>query len=117
VSEFPQVQQLLRSADFALMPSRSETGPLVLIEYAMAGLPLVAYQVGNISQRMANAGIEGLVEPDDEQAFQDELLKLLVSSPQEWQKRGEHGKHIATELFDIRKVIPQWLAVYQKALK
>ena len=110
------VSQILTGFDFALLPSHSESGPLVLIEYALAGLPFVTFRVGSISQQMADAGVEGFVEPDDEQAFCNEIERLLTMSSQERQKQGEQGKQIATELFDIQQAIPQWLAVYRKAL-
>ncbi|MCZ8204279.1 glycosyltransferase family 4 protein [Gemmatimonas sp.] len=43
-----RVDELLAAADFGIVASRSEAGPVVAIEYMAAGLPYVSTPVGNI---------------------------------------------------------------------
>ena len=43
------IQSILNKFKFALMPSFSESGPLVLIEYLAQSLPFIAYKTGEVS--------------------------------------------------------------------
>jgi glycosyltransferase involved in cell wall biosynthesis len=40
---------ILPNFDFALMVSKNESGPLVLLEYLLCGVPFIAYKTGGIS--------------------------------------------------------------------
>ena len=111
------VPEILKGADFALMPSRSESGPLVLIEYLAAGLPLVAFCVGAISKSAARLGVAGLVDPVDLEAFARELDCLLAMQPAELSARGLRGQRIAQANFDIRKKMAEWHAAYEYVLE
>jgi len=116
VGKRQDVPDVIKGADFALMPSRSESGPLVLIEYMAIGLPFVSTQVGDIAHRSAQAGLPGFVPPDDPTAFRRALDGLLGLSPSEREARGAMGRQLAWEHFDIQKVIPRWNEIYRQAL-
>lgn len=45
---------LLPAYTFAIHCSHNETGPLVLLEYLAAGLPFIAFQTGNIAEKIAH---------------------------------------------------------------
>jgi glycosyltransferase involved in cell wall biosynthesis len=110
------VPAILKGADFALMPSRSESGPLVLIEYMIAGLPFVSTLVGDIARLANREGLEEFVAADDPVAFREALDRLLALSPANWQSRVERGRRIAADRFDIRKVMAPWYEVYGRVL-
>ncbi len=111
------VPGVLRAADVALLASHNESGPLALIEYLAAGLPIVSTRVGDIGQRLAAAGVPGFVAPSDATGFARELDALLALSPEDRRARGERGRTILTESWDIRHVIPRWYAVYARAIE
>ena len=115
--ERADVPGLIKGADFALLPSISESGPLVLIEYLSGGLPFVATRVGDISNRVASLGVPEFVAPDDSGAFAQKLDRLLALSSDEWLRRKQLGTDVAQAHFDIRATLPQWYAVYQKAIR
>lgn len=46
------IQRLLPNFEFGLMTSKSESGPLVLIEYLAQDLPFLAYETGDVSQSL-----------------------------------------------------------------
>ncbi len=106
------VPVLLGGADFACMPSRSESGPLVLIEYAAAGLPLVSSRAGSIGIRLADAGVPGFVPPGDAGALAAALDDLLSLTPEARRARGEQGRRAAEALFSIQAQLPRWQALY-----
>lgn len=117
IDEQRDIPHIIRGADFALMPSRSESGPLVLIEYMLAGLPFVSFRVGNISQQAAQLGIQGFVDFGETKCFSKELDSLVSCSSSERAARGEHGRAIARQYFDIRNKRAEWYTVYNKALE
>ncbi|MBI5928563.1 MAG: glycosyltransferase family 4 protein [Chloroflexi bacterium] len=110
------VPALIKGCDFALMSSRSESGPLVLIEYLSAGLPIVSTLVGGISKRLDELGVEKFVSVGSDNEFVTALNELLSISPEQRKKRGEHGQAIVAQYFDIQHVMPQWYAVYAQCL-
>jgi len=110
------VPAIVKGADFALMPSRSESGPLVLIEYMAAGLPFVSTRVGDIALRSEQAGLPGFVPPDNAPAFRDAFDGLLALPPTEWQARVAMGRRLAGEHFDILRVMPRWYGIYREAV-
>jgi glycosyltransferase involved in cell wall biosynthesis len=110
------IPNLLAAADLALLTSHTESGPLVLIEYLTAGLPIVSTRVGDIGRRLAEAGVPGFVEPGDATGFARELDALLALTPAERRLRGERGQQVLVEGWDIRGAMPRWYAVYGEAI-
>ena len=111
-----EVPSILKSVDFAVLPSISESGPLVLIEYMASGLPFVASRVGAISLRADELGVPGFVPPNDAEAFSKALDEILGLSSADRASRGAIGREIAFRYFDIRKKMPQWYQVYNRVL-
>jgi UDP-glucose:(heptosyl)LPS alpha-1,3-glucosyltransferase len=99
---------LATTADFAVHPSRSESGPLVLAEYAALGVPFVATRVGGIAHVLEAADIGTFVDPEDPDALAAAMRDALTSRPPASTKR-------ARELFDIANVMPRWYDVYARA--
>lgn len=111
------VGSILRSAHFALLPSRSESGPLAVIEYLAAGLPFVSTLVGDVARRAHAEGVIEFVPPENPRAMRDGLDRVLNLSPDERRQRVERGLRIAGDLFDIRKAVPTWIEIYTSAVK
>jgi glycosyltransferase involved in cell wall biosynthesis len=111
------VPSLLKSVDFAVLPSRTESGPLVLIEYMACGLPFVATQVGGVANQVAELGVPGFVPPNDSAALATALDELLELSRVERSQRGRIGEDVADRYFDIRRRMPEWYRVYASALE
>ncbi len=114
VGERKDAPEFMASADFGLMPSRSESGPLVLIEFMAAGLPIVSFRVGDIAQAAASYGVQGFVEPNDTGGFAAQFSKLINSPRAEWQKRGKLGHEVAHQHFSIEAKMPQFYEVYRR---
>ncbi len=115
--ERQDVPGIIKSVDFGLVPSRSESGPLVLIEYMAADLPFVSFEVGDIAQNAAQYGVQGFVEPGDTTAFATSLQELLSLSDDERYQRGVFGRRVAEEHFSIQAKMPQLYSVYDQVLQ
>jgi glycosyltransferase involved in cell wall biosynthesis len=105
----------IMGADFGLIPSRSESGPLVLIEYMAAGLPVVASLTGSIAIAAAASGVPGFAECGNKEKFSNEIVKLCNLPPEARKKRGELGRRVAENRFDIRRTMMEWFRIYQAA--
>jgi glycosyltransferase involved in cell wall biosynthesis len=112
--ERPDLPRLILGVDFAVMPSVSESGPLVLIEYLVAGLPIVATRTGEIGRGLAEGGLLGFVPPDDPRALAAELERIATAAGPELRARGGAGRHLARERFEIRGVMGRWLDIYRQ---
>jgi glycosyltransferase involved in cell wall biosynthesis len=115
--ERADVPALIRGADFGLLPSLSESGPLVLIEYMAGGLPFVATLVGDIGHRVDNLGGSQFVPPNDPAALAEALDRLLSLVPDDWQARRDASRRLALDNFDVRQTMPRWYRMYREALK
>ena len=108
--------QLIEKADFAVLPSRSKSGPLALIEFMVTGLPFVATKVGGVGDRVSSLGLPELVAAEDPRALAGAIDSLLELTPDQRRKRGAIGRQVAHQYFDIRQAMPKWYAVYHAAL-
>jgi glycosyltransferase involved in cell wall biosynthesis len=117
VGERSDARAVARGADFAVIPSLSESGPLVLIEYLAGGVPVVATRVGDISLRAESLGVEEFVEPGNPKTLACAINRLLAMNPSEKAERGRRGIAVARSAFDIRDSMPKWYMLYNKALK
>jgi glycosyltransferase involved in cell wall biosynthesis len=115
--ERADVPALIKGADFAVVPSLSESGPLVLIEYMAGGLPFVAALVGDIAHRVDKFGGSQFVPPGDPTALAEAMSHLLSLAPADWETRREASRRIAAENFDIRQTLPRWYRMYRESLK
>lgn len=111
VGEQSDIPSFLRTADFAVMASRSESGPLVLIEYVAFGLPFVATRVGDVSSRAEALGMTEFVPPNNAGALASAMGRLLRLSQPERRRRGEAGRELLGH-FDLRTRMPEWYQVY-----
>jgi glycosyltransferase involved in cell wall biosynthesis len=105
----------MRGADIALSASRVEAWPISLAEALGAGLPLAATRAGALAAEAARAGCDGFVEPGNPAALRGAIDELLGMDGAALRSRGERGRRIARELFDMRARLPRWLAAYEQA--
>ena len=74
----PDAPALVGELDLLVIPSLSEGTPLVLLEGAAGGVPVVATTVGGIPEQVSD-GIEGLlVRPGDDRALADACRRILA---------------------------------------
>lgn len=112
--ENKNVPELLSIADFGVISSRTETGPLVLIEYLASGLPVIPTHVGEITQTVVNAGLVSAIPPEDPTALAKAIDQIVEMPPDERWQLGMRGRSFALNSFEIRQVMSQWYALYQR---
>ena len=105
----PEVSGLLRQADLGILSSRSEGLPLVLLEYGMAGLPVVATEVGQCREVTGDAAI--LVPPGDAQALA-EAIKKYYFDPERRKKDALALHNRIEKAYSREAVLPLFLKFY-----
>lgn len=105
----------LAAADFAVHPSRIESGPLALIEYLAAGLPVVCSRAGEAARIAEEAGVEGFTSPGDVRSLRREIDLIRNLTAEERARRGKTGRRAAERELDLSQRLPAWVCAYERA--
>lgn len=112
-SDIPDV---LRGSDLVVLPSiYGENLPTVLMEAGGCGRPVVASDVGGISDIVADGETGLLVPPGDSPGIAGAILRLLAD-PCLRDRMGDAGRRRMERLFDARLWARSLHAVYQTAI-
>lgn len=108
------IPEILRTVDLGLLPSRSEGGPIAILEYMAAGLPFVATRTGFNTETAAESGVPGIVPLNDAEAFRTELEALVLASRGERHRRGLLGHQVLMDRFDIHRRLDVLCETYDR---
>ena len=112
----PDVTQLLHDVDVLVCPSDSEGTPRAVIEAMMAGVPVVATNVGGLPDLVTD-GITGvLVEPGSAEHLAA-AVQMLKANPVMARALGQAGEAHAAKYFTIERMERQVAAVYIEAIR
>lgn len=107
--------ELLAPADVFALSSSSESFGLSALEAMSCGTPVVATDVGGVSE-VVEHGITGLLSPvDDLEAFATNLASLLFS-PGAAAKMGAAARESAVRRFGRSAIVAQYEALYLRVL-
>jgi glycosyltransferase involved in cell wall biosynthesis len=105
---------LLKNCLFFVCPSRTESFGLVTLEAMTAGKPIVAFDVGGLSE-IVQSGVNGiLVKPYDTDELAQAMLKLL-DNPSICGEMSRESKRIASD-YDWSVITQKYLDVYNNLL-
>jgi glycosyltransferase involved in cell wall biosynthesis len=110
------VPDLMGAADVVCLASDAEGVPMAILEAMALGRPVVATDVGGVSEAV-NPGETGLLVPtNDEVALADALLQL-VADPELRRRLGEKGQQRYRECFDIERMVEEYAQVFEEVLE
>lgn len=110
------VPNLLAAADVAVCCSDFEGGPLAVMEYMGAGLPVVASRVGGLPELVRDGETGVLVPPRDPSALA-EAVAALLADPSRSQRLGEAGRELRDREYSIGAFIGRLQALYERLLE
>lgn len=111
----PELVDCYLSCDLFVLASTVETSPLVLLEAMYAGLPVIATNVGGVSELMADSVNGYLVEPNDLATTYSKCFKLL-ENPKLRVEFRERNKRTA-ERYSWSKVAQDTANLYNGLLR
>lgn len=106
------VARLLRAADVAVVPSRHEALPLSVIEPLLLGVPVVASDVGGISEILPGESAPCLVPPEDPGALALAIERIL-RAPEEAARKANVARLAALDRYSVESMVDGIEAVYR----
>lgn len=110
------VPGLLRECDIFALSSKTEGLPLTVLEAMACGLPVVATDVGGISEAVLDGETGFLVSSDDCIAMGSSLKALLKDAVLR-RKMGAAGRKRVEKYFDSRMTAQRYVDLYRAVLK
>jgi glycosyltransferase involved in cell wall biosynthesis len=81
VTDCNDPKQILTQFKLGLFTSKSESGPLVLLEYLLCGLPFISYRTGGISEILNKYFPDFFIDSFDEKDWSIRINYLLENPP------------------------------------
>jgi len=115
LGERQDVSTILKASTIGVLSSASEGLPLALLEYGMAGLPVVATSVGDCP-RVLDEGRFGILVPRGSHDQLAEALLSLLKSPERRSVLGRQFHRHVYEVYNPNSIIEQFCQVYEMVL-
>lgn len=106
------ISNILSQSTIGVLASKSEGLPVALLEYGVAGLPVVATNVGDCHKVISNAGEGLLVEPQNHNA----LAEALVACINDLDLRAKIANNLQTKVlasFSESTVMKSLISIYK----
>jgi glycosyltransferase involved in cell wall biosynthesis len=108
-------RRYLQGFDVFLLASRSEGFPLGIVEAMLAGVPVVATDVGSVSEAVVEGETGYLVPSGDSQALAGRLRDVLAD-PELRRRLGEQSRERARERFTAEAMAGSFERLYREIL-
>jgi glycosyltransferase involved in cell wall biosynthesis len=110
------IAALLGAADGFVLSSAWEGMPNVVMEALAAAVPVVATQVGGVSELVHEGRSGFLVPAGDPTALSQKMRDLMSLSSEQRSEMGLHGRqHIAAN-YSLRAMADRWMVLYEGLL-
>lgn len=109
------VENILAASDLFILPSAHESFGLSALEAMSCGLPVLATEIGGLSE-VVTPGVDGwLCRVGDCECMAKRAYELL-SDPEKLKSFGQAARRKAVERFGAEKIVPLYEAVYERIL-
>jgi glycosyltransferase involved in cell wall biosynthesis len=110
------VPVVMSGADGYVMSSAWEGMPMVLLEAAAAGLPIVATRVGGNHEVVRHEETGFLVPAGDPEALAQAMLRLMELPEAQRREMGDRGRRHVRANYALTRVAERWEGLYREAL-
>lgn len=112
---YEEIPTWLQSADVMVLSSLSEGLPSILLESMACGRPMVATDVGGISEILKDGQTGILVPPKNADQLAEALIQLMVNHPHQLDIMGEKA-YRASQTLTWNENAKKMVAIYQQEL-
>ena len=109
------VESIMNASDIGALASSVEGIPNSILECMAIGIPVIANSGEGVgTKELIDDGVNGyLVIPNRPDLFADKIMYLL-DNQEIRNKMGEHGKKIAQEKFNLKKMVDSFSELFEK---
>jgi glycosyltransferase involved in cell wall biosynthesis len=107
------LQRILHSSDLLVLPSLTESFPLVVLEAMGAGKAVIATNCGGLSEMVINGKTGYIVPVHDPQELCNSIL-TLNADPQMRHQMGKNAREIFNLNFRVERFVKNFSELYQK---
>ncbi len=111
LGKLDQVEDILPYADLILLPSKTESFGLAILEAMSCGVPAIGSNVGGIPEVIQDGKTGFMFPPSDYQNMAKKGIEIL-SQPQLQQELSVNARKIAEDCFNQEKVVDQYERLY-----
>ena len=115
LGKLENTNDILCMSDLLLMPSTTESFGLSALEALSCECPVVASDIGGLPEVVDNKINGFLIDKDDIPQMIDSSLEILKNTGLR-KKMGKKGREKAVEVFDVKKIINQYIEYYEEIL-
>ncbi|MGB9629213.1 MAG: glycosyltransferase [Thermodesulfobacteriota bacterium] len=108
-----ELARLYESSDCVVIPSRSESIPLVFSEALNFGKELIVTDVGDMGELGRQYGVAYVVPPEDPEALREAMERMVEDRNQKREAMDEKKKEVLKRLFNIETSVERFLKDYQ----
>lgn len=115
VGKQANISDYLGVSDIFLLPSELESFGLAALEAQACELPVIATRIGGLPE-VVNDGESGFLSDIGDVAKMAEDTLKLVKNKDMRLAFGKRGRELAVERYSTEKIIPQYIAFYERVL-
>jgi glycosyltransferase involved in cell wall biosynthesis len=108
------VPAVVSAADGYVMSSAWEGMPMVLLEAAAGGLPIVTTRVGGNEEAVLEGETGYLVPPRDDATLAAAMVRLMELPEDERRRLGARGRELIRTRYALTKVADRWEELYRE---
>jgi glycosyltransferase involved in cell wall biosynthesis len=109
--EHEKVPLVLRLFNIFVFSSTHEGTPVSILEAMAMEIPVVATDVGGVSEQIVNGETSILVPPKDPEAIAEAIIRLL-QNPEERIRMGRRSRKRVQEMFSLEKCVLMYKKLY-----
>ena len=106
----------MSAADGYVLSSAWEGMPVVLLEAAAVGLPIVATKVGGVPEVVEDRVTGSLVPPGDPASLATAMQQIEALTREERLAMGQRGRSLVQERYSADSVMAMWERLYSEVL-
>lgn len=107
---------LIAGFDLFVLPSRDEGLPVSIMEAMLAGVGIVATDIGAIREELDD-GVTGVIVPPEDPAALAKAIADLLAEPARRERLGAAARKVALERFTVEATVARYVELYEGVLR